>query len=76
MSQILVRNLEPDVVQRLKDRASRHGRSLQGEVRWILTQRAGMGFDEARRMARQWHKRLGGRDLPDSVDLVREDRGR
>lgn len=76
MAQILVRNLESDVVERLKDRANLHGRSLEGELRWILTQTAGVGFDEARRLMRQWHKRLAGRDFPDSSKLVREDRDR
>ncbi|MCD4825004.1 MAG: hypothetical protein K8S55_10365 [Phycisphaerae bacterium] len=76
MAQILVRNLEPAVVERLKDRAHQHGRSLQKEVLWILTQTAGVGFDEARRLSRQWRKRLAGRDFPDSAELLREDRDR
>lgn len=76
MSQILVRNLEPDVVERLKGRASRHGRSLQSEVHLILTQSAGLRFNEARQVARQWQKRLAGRVFPDSAELLREDRSR
>jgi len=76
MSQILVRNLEPEIVERLKGRAKRHGRSLQGEVHWILSQSAGLKFSEARGVARQWQKRLAGRDFPDSADILREDRNR
>ncbi len=76
MSQILVRNLEPEVVEKLKDRASRHGRSLQSEVHWILTQSAGLGFNEARQVARQWQRRLADRDFPNSADILREDRSR
>lgn len=76
MAQILVRDLDEETVRRLKDRARRHGRSLQGEARMILTQAAGMCLSEARKLARQWHQKLAGRELPDSTDLVREDRQR
>ncbi len=76
MSQILVRNLEPDVVERLKGRASRHGRSLQSEVRMILTQSAKLSFPEAREAVLNWQTRLAGRDFPDSVEMLRESRDR
>ena len=36
MVQILVRNLEPEVVARLKEQAERNGRSLRAEVAQIL----------------------------------------
>ena len=36
MAQLLVRNLEDNVKKRLKQRAERHGRSLEEEVRDIL----------------------------------------
>lgn len=36
MAQLLVRNLEDEVKARLKKRASRHGRSMEEEVRDIL----------------------------------------
>jgi predicted HicB family RNase H-like nuclease len=36
MPQLLVRDLDPETVERLKLRARRHGRSLQGEVEAIL----------------------------------------
>ncbi|OHB61792.1 MAG: hypothetical protein A2Y76_08020 [Planctomycetes bacterium RBG_13_60_9] len=76
MARILIRDLDEETVRRLKERARRHGRSLQGEAKLILTHAAGIGFDEARKLARQWHKELAGRELPDSTDLVREDRQR
>jgi plasmid stability protein len=76
MAQILVRDLDDDVVVRLKDRARRHGRSLQGEAKLVLTQAAGLGFQDARRLARQWQSRLAGRELPDSTVLIREARKR
>lgn len=36
MAQLIVRNLENDVKARLQDRARRHGRSTEEEVREIL----------------------------------------
>jgi len=36
MAQLLVRNLEESVTRRLKQRARRHGRSTEDEVRHIL----------------------------------------
>jgi len=36
MAQVLVRNLEEDVKRRIRQRAQRHGRSLEDEVRHIL----------------------------------------
>jgi plasmid stability protein len=76
MAQLLIRDLDDETIRRLKERARRHGRSLQGEAKLILTQAAGLSFQEARELARQWHKKLAGRELPDSTDLVREDRRR
>jgi plasmid stability protein len=76
MSQILVRNLEAKVVERLKRRAKEHGRSLGGEARQILTQSAGMSRDEAIKMVRQWQKKLSGRKFPDTTRMIREDRNR
>ncbi len=36
MAQLIVRNLEDDIKARLVDRARRHGRSMEDEVRDIL----------------------------------------
>lgn len=36
MAQLIVRNLDPDLVQRLKERAARNGRSAEAEHREIL----------------------------------------
>lgn len=76
MAQILVRDLDDETIQQLKDRARQHGRSLEAEARQILSRAAGLGFAEARKLVRQWHKKLAGRALPDSTELLREDRRR
>ena len=36
MAQLIVRNVDPDLVQALKQRAARHGRSAEAEHREIL----------------------------------------
>jgi hypothetical protein len=42
MAQLVVRNIEESVKRKLKKRAETHGRSLEGEVREILRQAAGV----------------------------------
>ncbi len=77
MSQILVRNLDPQVVQRLKDRAKANGRSLQAEAKTVLEGAAAgapMSMEAARKAIERLRRRFKGRKFPESVTLVREDR--
>jgi antitoxin FitA len=74
MAQLLVRNLEPALVNRLKDQARQHGRSLQEEVKAILKASARLSPSEARANAEQGRQHLKGRIKSDSSELVREDR--
>ena len=76
MSNILVRNLDTRLVNRLKHDAKMHGRSLQGEIKAILTQAATFLGNEAAAVSAQWHKQLAGRKFSDSSKLIREDRDR
>lgn len=78
MASVVIRNLDDDVVVSLKDQAKANHRSLEGEIRSILT-------DQARRSSRieefratTMLLRSQTRAIPqsDSVDLIREDRGR
>ncbi len=77
MSQILVRDLDPEVVEQLKQRAKRNRRSLQAEVKVILE-----GAARARLNRREFVeimeriREASGPQTSDSVDLVREDRER
>jgi plasmid stability protein len=72
MAQFTVRNLEEDVKSRLKRRASRHGTSLENEVRQILRNalkdegkpKAGLGSRISARFARTG---LAG-DIPELHD--------
>jgi plasmid stability protein len=72
---MLVRDLPPEVVERLKERARSNGRSLQKEVRAILEGAARTyTMAEAREVTGKWRKRLGNRDHSDSTELIRETR--
>ena len=76
MADILVRGLEERVVAKLKERAKRHGRSLQGEVRLILERAARTGGVEASLERLRALRGGSGRRFGDSAALVREDRER
>jgi plasmid stability protein len=76
MAQLLVRDVDPDTIDRLKARARRYGRSLQGEVKVILIEATTLSLPEARAASARWQKRLAGRAASDSAALIREDRTR
>jgi len=79
MGQILVRDLDETVVSRLKAHARSHGRSLQSEVRMILTRAATrqvVDMEAARQMCAKIRRCLRGRRRTDSVKLLREERDR
>ncbi len=77
MAQLLVRGLEPGTIDRLKERAKQHNRSLQGEVKRILEEAAHqMTMEEFKTRARTIRKSFGDRTLSDSTGLIREDRDR
>ncbi|MBF0290641.1 MAG: Arc family DNA-binding protein [Nitrospinae bacterium] len=77
MAQILVRGLDEEVVERLKMRAKKDGRSLQSEARHILEQsafEARVDPKTARKISEEFHRRFRGRKFPDTAELIREDR--
>jgi antitoxin FitA len=74
MAQILMRNVDDKVVERLKKQASVNGRSLQAELRIVLEQAARMDMADAREMAARIREKLKGRQLSDSAELLREER--
>jgi len=79
MAQILVRNLNKNIVERLKRRAKQDGRSLQSEVKTILEQAANepvVDMKAAQALVSKIRRKLKGRKFPDSVKLIREDRDR
>ena len=76
MPSILVRDLDDKIVGRLKAIAKHHGRSLQGEVKAILTETESFLKIEAASVAAGWRKSLKNRQLSDSAELIRKDRER
>jgi plasmid stability protein len=76
MPHILVRDLDPNTIERLKASARQHGRSLQGEVKAILEETVPMTMSEFRVVSGKWQKRLRDRKFSDSAKLIREDRER
>jgi plasmid stability protein len=77
MAQVLVRQLDDKIVDRLKKRAKEHGRSLQSEVKTILED-AVPDYEGAWKRIEDMQKRLkkSGRMFSDSAVLIREDRGK
>ena len=75
MPDILIRGLSQRLLQRLKARAKRNGRSLQSEAKMLLEQAAEPSVSEILKGARSWRKKLGRR-FSSSVELIREDRER
>jgi plasmid stability protein len=76
MPDILVRDLDERTLDRLKERARRHGRSLQGEAKTLLERAAGLDAESVAAMFDRWDGRLKGRRFSGSAKLVREDRER
>lgn len=75
MAQVLIRGIDPEVVDRLKGRARDNGRSLEAELRGIL-EAAAADVVEAKALAARIRRRLAGRAHTDSALLVAEDRRR
>lgn len=75
MTDFLIRDVDEDVMRRLRERAQRNGRSLQQEVHEVLEEACRPRPDEARRLFEQFESRhaLIPSDV-DVVDFLREER--
>jgi antitoxin FitA len=77
MAEVLVRDLDASVVEKLKARAAANGRSLQAELKAILEEQARQVTKaEARALAARIRRRIGARPQTDSGVLQAEDRDR
>ncbi len=83
MAHLLVNNLDPHLIEKLKVRSQRHGRSLDEELKLILQQAvATEGMEQVRDWADAAAKlaaaqaRYAGQNFSDSTELIREDRQR
>ncbi|NGP88494.1 FitA-like ribbon-helix-helix domain-containing protein [Fodinibius halophilus] len=75
---VLVRNIDEEVLEKLKKKAAANNRSLQEELKTLLEAHAGPDFEEVRRMARESIEKYKaeGKKFSDSTDDIREDRER
>lgn len=76
MPNVLVRDVDEKVLEKLKTKATRNGRSLQREVQIILTDAASFPTLSDAEVARKIKDSLRGRQHSDSAELLREDRNR
>ncbi len=74
MANILIRDLNDEVLARLKAAAKAHGRSLQAEIHEVLKGASTRSLADTRRLSARWLKRLGGSSQSDSTTLIRQDR--
>ena len=76
MPNVLVRDVEETVLEKLKEQAQRNGRSLQTEMLSILNIFAGYNSLSDEQTAAVIKDSLRGRVFSDSSELLREDRSR
>jgi antitoxin FitA len=74
MAQVLVRNLDEQVVERLKAEAEKRGVSLEGHLREILTDRVRPTMREIRERFQNIQESYGDQTLSDSAELIHEER--
>ena len=74
MGQVLIRGIEDSVLQSLKQRAFEHGRSLEAELRRVLTEAARPSRAEIIKDLERIRAMTPKVDGPLSEDLVRESR--
>ncbi len=78
MPDVLVRNVPKKVLEGLKRRAKRHGRSLQQELKLLLAEVSEESVKDFAERARLIRERIA-RNAPvqsDSTELIRQDRQR
>lgn len=76
MSQLVISDLDDVTLSRLRERAARHGRTVEWEAKTILVE--ALPGNDAWTGADQIFTELAatGRTFSDSVELIREDRER
>ncbi len=76
MAQLLIRDVDPAVIERLEARAKARGHPLEAEVRLILQQAVAEEQEEIRERIERIRAFFAGRTFSDSAELIREDRER
>ena len=76
MPDVLVRDVEENILDQLKDRAKQNGRSLQKELKLLFRSFVEADTLSSDETAAKIRNSLRGRDHSDSAELLREDRQR
>lgn len=78
MSDVLIRNISEETLQRLKQKAVRRNRSLQQELHGIITRAANDDVDALVDRVRERRARYeaAGGQVEDSTGMIRRDRSR
>lgn len=71
MAQVVVRQIEDDVKERLQRRAKRHGRSVEAEIREILRSAVVEGRTPATRLGSRMAERFRGKGLEQDLPELR-----
>jgi len=73
MPDFLIRDLDEDTMRRLRERAEKHGRSLQAEIKHTLRQSLKLSKAESVALIKKLQEELKGRDMgEDSTKIIRE----
>lgn len=75
MANVLTLRLDDQTARRLRERADQEGLSIEEEAHRLID-RALRGWEPFWEKADRIRESLAGRTLPDSADLIREDRDR
>ena len=75
---VLVRNIDEETLEKLKNKAAANNRSLQEELKKLLEMHAGPDIEEVRKMARESIRKYKaeGRKFSDSTKDIKKDRER
>ena len=77
MANVTIRNLDDEVMARVRERAARHHRSVEAELRQIVTEAVRpVDLEAFKAAAAAIRARTAGRPQTDSTSLIREDRDR
>lgn len=76
MPDVLVRNIDEEVLEKMKNQAKQNGRSLQAELKRLISSFVGSVSASDYETASKIKEKLRGRKSSDSAELLREDRKR
>jgi plasmid stability protein len=76
MGQIVIRNIDPAVVEALRRRAATCGTSMEEQARRALAKAVGMDRQSAAQRLTEIRRAIGRLEGPSILDDLRRDRGR